>query len=160
MERNHIRDKKIHGSTSRRRSTVLIEMHRLTASQLRGATLFRMLELSEQEQEPDTPAVQDEDWNTFGSSSKIFSRVKFYQDQWIIAPNDLKCKIHPWLVSSEVTRLLLETVGAEDGVHRNLVTKMTKPLFFNLEISFVQGISCTPSLSSGGLDPFQVYATR
>jgi hypothetical protein len=161
MERNHIRDKKIHGSTSRRRDSVLIEMHKLSASHLRSATLFRMLELveEEEEEEPDTPAEQDEDLNTFGSKSKRFSRVIFARDSktWILAPQDYKCKIHPWLVSSEITRLLVNTV-AEDGVHNNLVARMTNPRRYDLEISFVQGMSLTPS-RSGGMDPFQVYAT-
>jgi hypothetical protein len=137
-------------------------MHALTASQLRSATLFKMLEITEENDEDitDTPPAQDNDVNTFSSGSKKFSRVIFSnsKDHWIIAPNDFNCKIHPWLVESEVQRLLVDTV-AEDGVHRHLVAKMLDPTFYNLEISFVQGISITPSLSAA-MDPFQVYATR
>lgn len=159
MEHSHIRVKKSYAATSRRRDTCLLEMHQLSATTMRSSTLFKHLETTEaveaEEEVHQKRGRDSEDLNTFGCISRKKSKVVFddEKEQWVIQPNDRKCGIHPWLTSAVVTDLLVNEVDID------LVSSMLTPCASGLQMSYVQGITISPSTSSG-MDIFTVYATR
>jgi hypothetical protein len=163
MEHSHIRVKKSYAATSRRRDTCLLEMHQLSATTMRSSTLFKFLESTEEEELEEEELLKkrslpddEDDVNVFSSVSRKRSRIIFHRDEWVIDRNDTNCGIHPWLTNAVVTDILVTQLARDD---MDLVARMLAPSNNGLKLSYVQGITCHPSQSSG-MDPFTVYATR
>jgi hypothetical protein len=164
MEHSHIRVKKSYAATSRRRDTCLLEMHQLSATTMRSSTLFKFLESTEEEEELEEEELlkkrslpdDEDDVNVFSSVSRKRSRIIFHRDEWVIDRNDTNCGIHPWLTNAVVTDILVTQLARDD---MDLVARMLAPSNNGLKLSYVQGITCHPSQSSG-MDPFTVYPTR
>ena len=155
-ESNHKVDKQVFQQSSRRKSSCFKEMHTRNIQRLRNKT-FGHLNDEHDARERRVDDVSHTAWSPIVTNREMW--ITFHDDGWYLRDDSSSSFIHPDVRMSAVTTLLADTVALISESKSDLIARMTCPELSDLEMYFVEGVSCHPATESG-LPPFKVYATR